>query len=236
MANPQKRQTAYKAQIKDIVCGDFIRAEGWNPNYIIDKYNRKISRINLISAIVDISGKENTFNYCSLALDDGTGRITARIFEEHERLKGFSVGDIILIIGRIREYGKERYILPEIIKKIHNPIWIDLRKKEIEILQKSLNKKLPESEKVKEKKKPENNNANQEDKKVEEEEIVDMKGVSGLSEKINSIIRELDCGEGADIDEVISKSGVESCEDMINSLLLEGDIFEIKPGRLKVLD
>ena len=47
-----------------------------------------------------------------------------------------------------------------------------------------------------------------------------------------SVVRDLDGGEGADYDVVASKVG----EDKIIHLLAVGELFETKPGRLKVLE
>jgi|GEM_PF-2814031 len=49
------------------------------------------------------------------------------------------------------------------------------------------------------------------------------------------IIRELDAGDGANFDEVAKKIGTRG-EDIITSLLAKGDIFETKPGKLKILE
>lgn len=238
MATNQKRQTAYKVQIKDITEGNFVTEEGWNPNYVVDKYGRQISRVNLISAVVDIPDTEETSNYYSIVIDDGTGKISARLFEDYERLKMFKVGDVVSIIGRIREYGTERYITPEIIRKIDNPKWIEVRKKEIELLQGTLqiageNHKLEpvqdESVAVVDSGKPVVTSA--------VEGVVEEKpNVLDESESVITLARELDNGDGVDIDELIKKSGIDSCEELIKSLLLEGDMFEVQPGKVKVLD
>lgn len=236
MANNQKRQTAYKVQIQDLIEGDFVTEEGWNPNYVIDKYGRKISRVNLISAVVDIPDSENTFNYYSIVIDDSTGKISARLFENYERLKAFNVGDIVSIIGRIREYGTERYIILEIIRKIDNPKWIEVRQREIELLKSTLQQvdsnQQPEHVHDKIKSDSKETSMTAENKEVADEGINDL----NASESVLALIRELDKGEGVDTDEVIKKSKIDSCEELIKSLLLEGDMFEVKPGRLKVLD
>ncbi|MCK5025673.1 MAG: hypothetical protein KAS15_03730 [Nanoarchaeota archaeon] len=236
MANNQKRQTAYKVQIQDLIEGDFVTEEGWNPNYVIDKYGRKISRVNLISAVVDIPDSENTFNYYSIVIDDSTGKISARLFENYERLKAFNVGDIVSIIGRIREYGTERYIILEIIRKIDNPKWIEVRQREIELLKSTLQQvdsnQQPEPVHDKIKSDSKETSMTAENKEVADEGINDL----NASESVLALIRELDKGEGVDTDEVIKKSKIDSCEELIKSLLLEGDMFEVRPGRLKVLD
>ncbi len=49
-----------------------------------------------------------------------------------------------------------------------------------------------------------------------------------------SIIRELDQGSGADMEKVMTALGV-SGEELIKKLLMAGEIFESKPGRLRIL-
>lgn len=49
------------------------------------------------------------------------------------------------------------------------------------------------------------------------------------------IVKELDKGEGADYNEVITKIG-NNGEEIIVSLLAKGDLFETRPGKLKVLE
>jgi len=53
------------------------------------------------------------------------------------------------------------------------------------------------------------------------------------STNVVDLVRELDKGEGADYDEVLEKCG---SEDRIVHLLAVGELFETKPGRLKVLE
>ncbi len=49
------------------------------------------------------------------------------------------------------------------------------------------------------------------------------------------IVRTLDTGDGADYDEVIKRIGTNG-EDAILHLLSSGELFETKPGKLKVLE
>lgn len=50
-----------------------------------------------------------------------------------------------------------------------------------------------------------------------------------------TLVRELDSGEGASYDEVVKRLG-EKGEETVVHLLTIGEIFETKPGRLKVLE
>jgi hypothetical protein len=49
------------------------------------------------------------------------------------------------------------------------------------------------------------------------------------------IIRELDKGDGANFEDVAKKLGPKG-EDIITNLLARGDIFETRPGKLKILE
>ena len=50
-----------------------------------------------------------------------------------------------------------------------------------------------------------------------------------------SIIRELDPGDGAPVDEVLAKAGV-GAEQKLRSLIAEGEVFELRAGKVQVLD
>lgn len=49
------------------------------------------------------------------------------------------------------------------------------------------------------------------------------------------LVRELDAGDGADYDHVVSKLG-DKGEETITHLLAMGELFETRPGKLKVLE
>jgi len=58
---------------------------------------------------------------------------------------------------------------------------------------------------------------------------------SSTSEKVREIIKKQDQGEGADYEEVLNALG-EKGEELIIHLLATGELFETKPGKLKVLE
>ena len=218
MPEPQKRQIAYKARIADLINGGYVKEEGWTPNYIITKQGKHISRINLIGTV--ISKTEEGSEYQSLVVDDGSGTISLRLFEKNDNVKNIEIGDVVLLIGRPREYGSEKYIVPEIIKKINNKKWIDVRKIELGI------------ENLKTKK-----------DELGKEEVVVEKIDDSTKEKTASnpqivyqAVKELDSGQGVDIDKVIKKTGIRDAEEIIKKFLREGEMFEIRPGKIKILE
>lgn len=196
----QKRQVAFKVKISDILSKNFTKDE-FSAGYIrLNEVN--VSRVNIIATIVY---KSEDLSYASAVIDDGTGRILLRTFGNEKFFSNIGVGDIVLVIGRIREFNNEKYILPEILKKV-NIRWLNARKLE-------LGKKVMKNS---------NNNI------IGEEKIFD--------EEVYLLIKKLDNGDGVSIDDVIKSSNNSDVEKILNKLLANGDIFEIKPGKIKVLE
>ena len=196
----QKRQVACKILIHSILNGEFGK-DDLSAGYV--KVNGTVvSRVNVIANLV-YKSEEN--GYYNGIIDDGTAKISLKSFEKKAFFSNIDVGDVVLVIGKIREYGDERHIMPEIIKKI-DTAWMNLRKTE---LKEEINNKNPESG--------------------------DAVETADACKLIYELIKKLDTGDGAAIEELISayKGDVEKT---VNKLLGDGDVFEIKPGRLKVLE
>jgi len=215
---PQKRQIAHKVRIKDIIDGEYIREGGWSPNYIQISGEKQVSRVNLIGTVVQ---KQNNDNYTNLILDDGSGKISLRSFDENLFMDSVNIGDVVMLIGRPREFGTEKYVVVEILKKIENPVWLKVRKLELDGSYSSTKSKTGEV-------------------KVETEEngvFEDVEEISeGNSDKICNLIKELDSGSGISIEDINERLKIDDIEKIINNLLKEGEIFEVNPGKLKVLE
>ncbi|MEK6876481.1 MAG: hypothetical protein AABX63_03660 [Nanoarchaeota archaeon] len=201
----QKRQTAYKVTVKDIIDSRYIKTSGMEPNYL-EVGSKQISRVNILGVIVE---KLDMDNYKALVIDDGSGRISARVFDGNIFLSNVEVGDVVNLIGRPREFSSEKYVIIEAIKKT-DPAWARVRDLELQ-----------------------KNSDNSKKSKViqDKEEKVD----SSPKNKIILAIKELDDGDGVLIENILSKN-VDGAEKIIDTLLKEGGIFEVKPGKLKVLE
>jgi len=230
-----RRQTAYKVRISDLVNGSYVKEEGWTPNYIVTANGLQISRANIIGVLIE---KDiNQEGYSSLVIDDGSATIAVRSFERHPILEELETGDIILIIGKPREYGNEKYIVPEIIKKVENKKWLEVRKAELELQE--LSSKLLSREKepkisIEESKKK----GNIEAKGSAREEYSDKELLEEAREAeiIYNLVKDLDKGGGAPIEEIIKKSNLKNAEHILNKFIKEGEVFQIRPGRVKVLE
>jgi len=165
------RGTAYKVSIKDLINSQHTK-ENENNYFVIN--NNKISRVNLLATIIAMPVKYST--YSQTLVDDGSGRIIIRNFDNLDFFKDLEIGDMILVIGKPREYNNEKYIIGEIIKKLENSKWFELRKRE---LSETTGEKEPEKEAAKESEK------NYDD--------------------ILHTISSLDSGEGVDFDRLVTE-------------------------------
>ena len=206
MAEQNIRQIAYKVWIADLLRNRYETRQGeWEPNYI-DVNGKKISRVNIIANVVE---KQDTERLSSAVIDDGSGNISARCFNENTKiLRNIVVGDTILVVGKPRMNNNEMFIVVEIARKLENSLWLQARKKELE----KEGKTLPEAENI--------------------EETDSKRG------KIMKLVRNFDKGDGALQEEVIEKSGlsIDDSKKVIKELLEEGAIYQPKINRLKTIE
>ena len=206
-----KRQTSYKVSVADLLSGRITAEEEWQPSHITVR-NKDVSRANIIAAVVAKSDIQ------SLLIDDGTGTIMVRSFDEHTGLDAFEVGTIISMIARVRQYNNERYLTPEIIRKADEKL-MHLRKTELEKERIMWEAVAHESDAL----------------PMEEMNVYDE---DSRAIKVRALVKELDeknNGNGADAEEIMNSS-LENAEVLIKSLIEMGEIFEIRPGKLKVLE
>ena len=220
-----KRQIAHKVTIEDLKRYPYVKQEGWLPNFL-DFPNKKVSRVNILGTIILKPINENN-EQKMLVIDDGTDQIEVRTFENDFDFTKFVVGDLINIIGKVREFNNNKYVIPEILNKISNLKMIELRKKEIKLENMKLKKNKPKDVFLGKKiNKP---------KQVEEKKNEEVK-TPLIYDKIINEIRKLDRGNGANIQEILVNTNLINKEILITELLEKGDVFEISPGKIKILE
>jgi RPA family protein len=207
-----KRQTAYKCTIATLNKGIFVKKEGWESNYLVTEYG-DFSRVNVIGAVVS---KENN----SIDIDDGSGQINGRLFDNTKQLDNISIGSIVLIVGRPREFNNRIYLTIEVVKLL-DPRWIAYRRKEL-----SLIKRIRDVESVQ---------RVEEKRKVLEPEIIESTTTNGSKERIVKFVKELDTGDGAMIDDVLRLSKVGNGEELLSDMMMRGEVYESKAGRVKLM-
>ena len=198
------RQVAFKVSVKDIINGKYVKQEGWNPNFIVDIFNRKISRVNIVGVVLS---KTEDLNFNSIMIDDGSGRISVRSFDETNPFKELDVGDVVLIIGRPRVFNNNKYIVAEIVRKINNKNALKLRSLELELEKKKILLRKKKS-------------------KTRTELIYELikKLDSGDGVNVNDLV------------EKARESGVVNVDETLKRLLENGDIFEVRPGVYKTIE
>lgn len=126
----RKRNVAYKLRIGDIFKGRPISEEG---KFIyLEMGDKRLVRVNIIANCIDKFIQDAEKKYASLTVDDASGQIRLKAFgDDIEIFKEIMQGDTLQIIGNVREWNADLYIIPEILKKV-NPRWLLARKLEIQ--------------------------------------------------------------------------------------------------------
>ncbi|MBS3127524.1 hypothetical protein J4410_00060 [Candidatus Woesearchaeota archaeon] len=211
---PYKREPAYRTNVELLLSSSFIKGEGFTTTLAQFPQGIRAGRVQLVGMIV--SKEDNSF-----IVDDGSGSIVLRNMDKPGFFQRVEVGDLVLVIGKPRVYEDEKYLYGEVCKKIENHLWRDVHVQWVTKEKKELKK---------------NGTSNH-----KEEKILDKKDDEGMeklssAKKVYDLVKTLDQGTGTTYEELLSQSSMQNTEQIIKQLLEEGVLFEIQPGKLKVLD
>jgi RPA family protein len=157
------------------------------------------ARVNLIGTLIE---KDVAGGFKNFILDDGTSHVMVGVFEEKENFMGdFEIGSSIMVIGRLRDYLGDRYVVGEIIKKIED--------KNI-LLMRSLELKMGE--------------------------LKEPRNGEKIKLKIIDFVKAGDSGSGVFIEEVVKNMGRTDVESIISKMLESGELFQVRPGIVKVME
>jgi RPA family protein len=149
MAEYKKRETAHKLRIGEILSGtpiveDVVQEAAPDstqtvaPGATKERFRfleigeKRIIRVNIVANVIETYNSEGEKKYSSVTIDDATGQIRIKAFgEDTGMLTTLGQGDTITVIGVLRSYNRELYIMPEIIKKA-DPRYLLVRKLELE--------------------------------------------------------------------------------------------------------
>ena len=242
----KKRLTAIKSKIYDIINGKYVSEE--ESKYVLTNKAQKIGRARILGTVVYKFISDDKKFY-SITLDDGTDTIRAKIFDSLI-LEKINLGDIVDLVGRIREYNEEIYILVENIWKIYDPNFEILRELEIQEQTKMIankkklvleyKKQISDLQELKYVMKEFGINQEEVEAIIDSETIAEPEeeiGTDDQKEKVLACITELDKGEGCNYSELMEASGLQEnvLDVVIEELLNEGACYEPKPGKIKKL-
>jgi RPA family protein len=245
----QKRQVAKLTDTQELSTGKYFQREGFEPNFLLTPEGKRLSRARLIATVVDrfINDDET---YGSLTLDDGEDTVQIKFFNELELMEGFETGDIIEVVGKVREYQGQIYLDGEILQH---------REPEAELLHKLRLKKTQEEwsqihetvKQLKESGKDQEDIEKEMAGKLNENEVDALLQSFGesfdqaeteedrenLEREVLEKVEDLDEGEGADYADIVEDidEPEDQLEDTINSLLSDGTCYEPQPGKIKKL-
>ncbi|MEM4641106.1 MAG: OB-fold nucleic acid binding domain-containing protein [Candidatus Pacearchaeota archaeon] len=222
----KKRFTAHRLSIGMILCAEQLFEE--ERFYALSFNNKEISRVNVIATVVD-KFVSDTKPYISITIDDNTGTIRVKAFaDDVALLKDIQIGDTVLVVGLLRQFNNELYILPDLVKVL-DPKWLLARKLELMHEYGALYETMQKLQKLEEQE------LQLEQERIEE--VFEEAGSKSLRDKLLDIIREAEAQQGISIEKIILmlKEDPEKINQEIRALLEEGSIFEPKPGFLRIL-
>lgn len=173
--------------IEELHSGTFVHRDD-APNGLVLPDGREVARANVLGTVVNTDE--------GVVIDDGTGSILVRSFDGEFSA---AIGAFVRVIGRVREFMGEKYLLGEIVKAT-DPKWFEVKIKTVP------------------KAKP----------------ILESPGTTSADTALDAV-RSLDAGNGAAYEQVVEKLG-DKGEEIIVKLLAMGELFETRPGWLKVLE
>lgn len=249
----KKRLVTVKCRISDVVSGRYVQQEGMSPSFVISPAGQILGRVRVLAAITNKFVSEDG-NYSFIVLDDGTESLRSKAFNASEIFSKTEAGQTADLIGRVREYNGERYLVPEVLRLVSDPNLETLRRLEIVRGMKDFaerkkmildaQKKFSSVEEVKKalsgKVSPDevdgvmSSEVSAEEERNEEDEEQDKKNAKDL---VMKVISELDTGEGVEYSKVVESAGLPESvvENAINDLLSEGSCYEPRAGKIKVL-
>ncbi|MFB6175319.1 MAG: OB-fold nucleic acid binding domain-containing protein [Candidatus Nanohalobium sp.] len=245
----QKRQTAKMTDTEELNTGKYFQREGFEPNFLLTVDGRRLSRARLVGTVVD-SFINDDETYASLTIDDGNDTTQIKFFNEVERMEDYEIGDILEVVGKVREYQGQIYLDGEVLKEagVEKELLHQLRKKKSDEEWSQIHETVKQ---LKESGKDQDEIEKEMAGKLDEDEVDALLQSFGetfdtadteedrenLEREVLESIEELDEGDGADYSEIVDQidEPEDKLEDTINGLLSDGTCYEPQPGKIKKL-
>jgi len=246
-----RRYPSIPVKINYILEGSYIDNDGFG-SMLVTKFGMPITRVHIIATVTNIYITDDK-KYAFIVLDDGSGNIRSKVFQDVSVFEKIKVGQLVDFIGRIREYNDERYLVPEIVRVVEDPnmitlrvleiantlkIWIDKFKDLKTDIEKSsdisvITEKFRMSD---DEVKAIINFINGNIKSKEEEEIEEV-DTATLKEELLKKIEEMDDGDGVDYSDILKAMDFpeQTIEKILDELLAEGSCYEPRAGKIKAL-
>jgi RPA family protein len=115
MQTAPRRQTAFKVWIQNVhTSQEKIKQDTGLP--YLDIKEKQVVRVHLFGSVVD---KNIVDGYGSVVLDDSSASIRLKVWgEDVSLLESLNTGDLVFVVGRYAMYQDERYVRPEIVRRV----------------------------------------------------------------------------------------------------------------------
>ena len=121
----RERMTAVRASVADIIHGTYSEEDG---HHVVSPQGVELRRVVLVGFIVKQYIGQGSF--ASITIDDGTETIRAKAWGETQSLEQAEPNTLAMIVGKVREYEGEVYIVPEIVHPLDDANYITLHQLE----------------------------------------------------------------------------------------------------------
>ncbi len=232
---------ACKLKVEDLLDGEYVPPSEEEPAHLITPWGQKVFRGRVMGTVVEKWIRDDQ-SYGIIYLDDGSGVISVRNWREGvPKLAEFEVGALVDVIGRIRQYSGEIYLVPDLIVRVEDPNWELVRELEILIARReALRGGVKPKKKALEMREIKIEAPGPREEGVEEEIEVGVEDLlpevpEEMKKKALLVFEKLDREEGIGQEELemeLKVSGSEA-EDILTVLLAEGEIFEVMTGRYR---
>lgn len=218
-----ERPVVHKVRIRTVLTGSLIAGQGWSSGMLTTAIFGNIFAVDIVATVVNVNEEAQTF-----VMDDGTGTVPVKVF------RGVlpEVGSLIRVIGKPRDHEGERIVVADIVKHNIDPTHVPLREVEIQYLERTF---APEhtTPHTKVEEMPTHNTSL---KETSEQFSEQPSSPEHPKSRLIELIKVLDTGSGADYEDVLTQANMGNAEHVLDGMLKRGDVFEIKPGRLKIMD
>jgi RPA family protein len=122
----RERLVAIRASVADIINGTYSEDDG--PK-IVSPFGVELRRVVIIGVVINHYSGQSSF--ASVTIDDGTETIRAKAWgAESVALEKVAPNTLVMIVGKVRQYDNEVYIVPEIVRELTDSNYMTLHKLE----------------------------------------------------------------------------------------------------------
>lgn len=213
-------RSASRLWLQQLWSGQFVDASADVASYLLVG-QQQVSRVNVIASVVEVfTHVEKKFS--SLTLDDGSSTIRVKVFGHDMKLfENIKLGDVVNVVGRVRKFNEELFIAPEVVARVMNPNVELLRKVELITTVGKFDRSLPLRDLYQE---------------IKEPVMAEHLSVDNSLSARQKVLAFIERVEEASVADVIQAAGnVEEGKSLVKELLKEGEIYQSKPGYVRVV-